>query len=124
MVLESGLRGHGGAGFPTGRKWGFLRDEAPYPRYIVANTDEMEPGTFKDRNIISINPYTVIEGLTLAAYANSAQKGYYFVRPSYEEVAEDFEQALNDVRESGFLGPKILGTDFSFDITSVERQKD
>jgi NADH-quinone oxidoreductase subunit F len=116
IVLESGLRGHGGAGFPTGRKWGLLRDEASYPRYIVANTDEMEPGTFKDRNIISINPYTVIEGMTLAAYANSAQKGYYFVRPSYEEVAEVFEQALSAARESGFLGPKILGTDFSFDI--------
>jgi NADH-quinone oxidoreductase subunit F len=115
-VLDSGLRGHGGAGFPTGRKWGFLRDDAPHPRYIVANTDEMEPGTFKDRALLSVNPYTVIEGMAIAAYANSAQKGYFFVRPSYQRIALKFEKALEEARGSGFLGPKILGTDFSFDI--------
>jgi len=116
IVLDSGLRGHGGAGFPTGRKWGLLRDSAPYPRYIVANTDEMEPGTFKDRTILFSNPFTVIEGMAIAAYANSADRGYFFVRPSYQEIALKFETALEEARGSGFLGRNILGTNFSFDI--------
>jgi NADH-quinone oxidoreductase subunit F len=116
VVLDSGLRGHGGAGFPTGRKWGLLKGDAPQPRYVVANADEMEPGTFKDRVLLSINPHTVIEGMTIAAYANSAGKGYFFVRPSYEEIALKFERALEEARGSGFLGRKILGSDFSFDI--------
>jgi NADH-quinone oxidoreductase subunit F len=116
IVLDSGLRGHGGAGFPTGRKWGFLRDNAPHPRYLVANTDEMEPGTFKDRVLLSINPHTVLEGMAIAAYANSAEKGYFFVRPSYEHIALGFERALEEARQAGFLGDKVLGTDFSFDV--------
>jgi NADH-quinone oxidoreductase subunit F len=116
IVLDSGLRGHGGAGFPTGRKWRFLRDNAPHPRYIVANTDEMEPGTFKDRVLLSINPHAVIEGMAIAAYANSAGKGYFFVRPSYEHIAHEFQRALEEVRRAGFLGRNILGTDFSFDV--------
>lgn len=116
MVGDSGLRGHGGAGFPTGRKWGFLRDNAPHPRYVVANTDEMEPGTFKDRVLLSINPHAVIEGMAIAARANSAEKGYFFVRPSYQHIALIFERALEEARGSGYLGRKILGTDFSFDV--------
>jgi NADH-quinone oxidoreductase subunit F len=116
IVLESGLRGHGGAGFPTGRKWGFLREDAPRPRYLVANTDEMEPGTFKDRVLLSINPHTVLEGMAIAAYANSAEKGYFFVRPSYEHIALGFKRALEEARRAGFLGEKILGTEFSFDV--------
>jgi NADH-quinone oxidoreductase subunit F len=116
MVLDSGLRGHGGAGFPTGRKWSFLRDSAPYPRYIVANTDEMEPGTFKDRVLLSVNPHTVIEGMVIAAYANSAEKGYFFVRPSYEQITLTFEKALEEARSAGLVGRNVLGTDFSFDI--------
>jgi NADH-quinone oxidoreductase subunit F len=116
MVLDSGLRGHGGAGFPTGRKWGFLREDAPHPRYVIANTDEMEPGTFKDRSLLSVNPHTVLEGMAVAAYANSANKGYFFVRPSYEQVAQKVERALEEAREAGLMGRKILGTDFSFDI--------
>ncbi len=116
VVLDSGLRGHGGAGFPTGRKWGFLREDAPHPRYIVANTDEMEPGTFKDRTLVSINPHTVVEGMVITAYANAAQKGYFFVRPSYEQVALKVGRALKEAREAGFIGRKILGTNFSFDI--------
>ena len=115
-VADSGLRGHGGAGFPTGRKWQLLEDDAPHPRYIVVNTDEMEPGTFKDRVLLSINPHTVIEGAAIAAYANSAEKGYFFVRPSYEEVVIKFEKALEEARGSGFLGRNILGTRFSFDL--------
>ena len=115
-VLDSGLRGLGGAGFPTGRKWGFLKEDAPYPRYVVANADEMEPGTFKDRVLLSINPHTVIEGMVIAGYANSAHKGYFFIRPSYEHIALKFEGALGEARESGFLGQRIRGSDYSFDI--------
>ncbi len=116
IVLDSGLRGHGGAGYPTGRKWKSLKDDAAHPRYIVANTDEMEPGTFKDRVLVCINPHTVIEGMLIAAYANGAQKGYFFVRPSYERVAWIFASALREAREAGFLGRRILGSDLSFDI--------
>jgi len=115
-VLDSGLRGLGGAGFPTGRKWSLLREDAPHPRYVIANGDEMEPGTFKDRVLLSINPHTVIEGMAIAGYANSAQKGYFFVRPSYEHIALKFETALGEAKQSGFLGRRILGSDFSFDI--------
>ncbi len=116
MVLDSGLGGRGGAGFSAGRKWQLLRDDAPHPRYIVANTDEMEPGTFKDRVLLSVNPHTVIEGMIIAGYANSAEKGYFFIRPSYQQVALKFEEAVHEARESGFLGKDILGTGYSFDI--------
>jgi NADH-quinone oxidoreductase subunit F len=116
IVKDSGLRGHGGAGFPTGRKWGFIRDDAPLPRYLIGNTDEMEPGTFKDRVLVSVNPHTVIEGMIIASYAVSAQKGYLFIRPSYEIGAEIFEDALWAARDAGFLGKNILGTGHSFDI--------
>jgi len=115
-VLDSGLQGRGGAGFPAGQKWQLLRDDAPHPRYIVANTDEMEPGTFKDRVLLSVNPHTVIEGMIIAGYANSAEKGYFFIRPSYQQVALIFEKALIEARTSGFLGHQILGSNFSFDI--------
>jgi NADH-quinone oxidoreductase subunit F len=116
IVLGSGLRGHGGAGYPTGRKWKSLKDDSAHPRYIVANTDEMEPGTFKDRVLVCVNPHTVIEGMLIAAYANGAQKGYFFVRPSYEKVARIFGYALKEAREAGFLGRRILGSQLSFDI--------
>jgi NADH-quinone oxidoreductase subunit F len=118
IIQDSGLRGHGGAGFPTGRKWGFLSEDAPFPRYVIANTDEMEPGTFKDRKLVTVNPHTVIEGMTIAAYMASAQKGFLFIRPSYETVAEIFEKALNDAREAGYLGKNILGSDHAFDIAT------
>ncbi len=116
IVLDSGLRGHGGAGFPTGRKWSFLAEDAPFPRYLVSNTDEMEPGTFKDRTLVSINPHAVIEGMIIASYAVSAEKGFFFIRPSYEEVEEIFEIALDEATQAGFLGKSILGSRHSFEI--------
>ncbi len=116
IVTDSGLQGRGGAGSPAGQKWDLLKDDAPHPRYIVANTDEMEPGTFKDRVLLSLNPHTVIEGMIIAGYANAAQKGYFFIRPSYHWVALEFEKALQEARASGFLGHHILGTDYTFDI--------
>jgi NADH-quinone oxidoreductase subunit F len=116
IVLDSGLRGQGGAGFPTGRKWMSLREDAPHPRYLIANTDEMEPGTFKDRVLVSVNPHAVIEGMIIAGYAGSARKGFFFVRPSYEKIVHVFEKALAEAREAGFLGERILREEYSFDI--------
>ncbi|MEW6664377.1 MAG: NADH-ubiquinone oxidoreductase-F iron-sulfur binding region domain-containing protein [Thermodesulfobacteriota bacterium] len=116
VVADSGLRGHGGAGFPTGRKWMSLREDAPHPRYLIANTDEMEPGTFKDRVLVSVNPHAVIEGMIIAGYAGSVRVGYFFVRPSYEKIVHGFEKALSEAREEGFLGEGIVGGDYSFDI--------
>ena len=115
-VLESGLRGRGGAGFPTGRKWNSIPDDAPATRYILPNSDEMEPGTFKDRVLVNIDPHLVIEGIILAGYAVSAQKGIFFIRPSYELDAELIEKELKVARQEGYLGNNILGTDFSFEI--------
>ncbi len=115
-VRESGLRGRGGAGFPTGIKWAGVPDHAPFPRYVVPNTDEMEPGTFKDRVLVNADPHMVIEGITLSAYAISARKGIFFIRPSYEMDAELIERELIVARDAGYLGERILGSDFSFDI--------
>jgi NADH-quinone oxidoreductase subunit F len=116
IVLDSGLRGHGGAGFPTGKKWSFLAENAPFPRYLVSNTDEMEPGTFKDRTLVSINPHAVIEGMIIASYAASAAKGFFFIRPSYHEVERIFENALGEAGKAGFLGENILGSRHCFQI--------
>jgi NADH-quinone oxidoreductase subunit F len=116
MVHESGLRGRGGAAFPTGKKWEGIHDSSPYPRYVVANADEMEPGTFKDRVLLMVDPHMVIEGTILTAYAISAAKGFIFIRPSYETCAEILEKELQVARDAGFLGDHILGTSFSFDI--------
>jgi NADH-quinone oxidoreductase subunit F len=116
FVKESGLTGRGGAGFPTWRKWSFVHANAPHPRYVCANTDEMEPGTFKDRYLVNINPHLVIEGIILAGYAIKAQKGFYFIRPTYEMDAELIERELQVARDAGLLGKNILGSDFSFDI--------
>jgi NADH-quinone oxidoreductase subunit F len=117
LVMDSGLRGRGGAGFPTGRKWSFLREDAPFPRYVIPNTDEMEPGTFKDRVLVGADPHQVIEGTLLAAYANQAQRAVIFIRPSYEVEAEIFEREFSRLRDEGLLGVNILGSGFDFDIT-------
>jgi len=116
-IKGSGLRGRGGAGVPTSIKWSGVSDQAPFPRYVVPNTDEMEPGTFKDRVLVNADPHMVIEGITLAAYAISAEKGIFFIRPSYEMDAELIERELVVARGAGYLGERILGSDFSFDIT-------
>ncbi len=115
-IKDSGLMGRGGAGYPTGRKWSGVREGAPFPRYILANTDEMEPGTFKDRVLACTNPHIIIEGMILAGFAISASRGFIFIRPSYEIVAEIMERAIQAAREAGYLGENILGTNFSFDI--------
>jgi len=116
IVLDSNLQGRGGAGFPTGLKWKSVADDAPFPRYIVTNIDEYEPGTFKDRLMTHIDPHMIIEGTILAGYAVSAQIGYIFVRPSYENSAIILQREIRIAREAGYLGKNILGSNFSFDL--------
>ena len=116
MVLESGLRGRGGAGYPTGRKWAGIPAQAGFPRYVVPNTDEMEPGTFKDRILVNIDPHLVIEGIILTGYAVRAEAAYFFIRPSYELDARLIELEAEVARQAGFLGKNILGSDFSFEL--------
>lgn len=116
IVVDSDLRGRGGAGFPAGRKWQGIPAGYVGPRYVVVNTDEMEPGTFKDRILVNVDPHLVIEGIILCAYAVSATLGICFIRPSYEADARLLERETQVAREKGLLGRNILGTDFSFDI--------
>ncbi|MCF8107156.1 MAG: SLBB domain-containing protein, partial [Desulfohalobiaceae bacterium] len=116
MVLDSGLRGRGGAGFPTGVKWKGVPQDGSGPRYVVCNTDEMEPGTFKDRVLVNVDPHLVIEGMVLAGYAVQASEAFFFIRPSYEQEAELIERELEVARQAGFLGNNILGSGFSFDV--------
>ncbi len=119
-IDEAGLRGRGGAGFPTAKKWLSVPADGAYPRYLVVNSDEMEPGTFKDRMLTHADPHLIIEGMILAAYAISASKAFVFVRPSYESSAAILEREVERARRAGYLGNNILGSDFSFDI-SVHR---
>jgi NADH-quinone oxidoreductase subunit F len=116
MVKKSGLRGRGGAGFPTGVKWGFINRTAPGPRYLVCNSDEGEPGTCKDRDILRYNPHALIEGMVIGAWAIGAAAGYNYIRGEFWEPYERFEAALREAREAGFLGKDILGSGLDFDI--------
>ncbi len=115
-MKKSGLRGRGGAGFPTGLKWQFAAKSADSPKYVVCNADEGEPGTFKDRLILEGDPHGLIEGMLIAGYAIGAEKGYVYIRGEYKLSIERLEKALNDARNLGLLGDDILGTGFSFDI--------
>jgi NADH-quinone oxidoreductase subunit F len=115
-VKAAGLRGRGGAGFPTGIKWSSVRGDAPHPRFILANADEMEPGTFKDRVLINTDPHMIIEGTILAGYAASADKGIIFIRPSYDREAEILEEAIRTASREGYLGKNVLGSEFSCEL--------
>ena len=118
-VKKSGLRGRGGAGFPTGLKWSFMPRNAPVQKYVVCNSDESEPGTCKDRDILRFNPHALIEGMAIAAYAMGATVGYNYMRGEFHhEPFERFEQALKEAREAGFLGDNILGSGFDFECHS------
>lgn len=116
IVVDSGLQGRGGAGFPAGRKWQGVADDAPFPRYVVSNVDEMEPGTFKDRLMTHADPHMVIEGMVIAAYAVSAEMGFIFVRPAYESTAVILEREIKIARDAGYLGKNILGSNFSLEL--------
>ncbi|WP_416548235.1 NADH-quinone oxidoreductase subunit NuoF [Limnohabitans sp. DCL3] len=115
-VKESGLRGRGGAGFPTGLKWSFMPRQFPGQKYLVCNSDEGEPGTCKDRDIMEYNPHTVIEGMIIAAYAMGISVGYNYIHGEIFHTYERFEAALEEARASGYLGNNILGSTFSFQL--------
>ena len=114
-VLASGVRGRGGAGFPTGRKWQFAYNSQSDEKYVVCNGDEGDPGAFMDRSILEGNPLGVIEGMMIAGYAIGAQNGYFYVRAEYPIAVGRLKIAIQQAREAGLLGKNILGTDFSFD---------
>lgn len=116
-VKESGLRGRGGAGFPTGLKWEFTAKVQADQKYVVCNADEGEPGTFKDRLIMEGDPHSVIEAMIICGYAVGATKGYIYIRGEYYGSVENVQKAIKDAYEYGFLGKNILGSGFSFDLT-------
>jgi len=118
-VKKSALRGRGGAGFPAGLKWSFMPKQYAGPKYLVCNSDEGEPGTFKDRDILRYNPHMVIEGMLIAAYAVGSGAGYNYIHGEIWAEYELFEEALAEARAAGYLGKNILGTDFSFELYAV-----
>ena len=115
-LKTSALRGRGGAGFPTGLKWSFMPRTAPGQKYIVCNSDEGEPGTCKDRDILRYNPHQLVEGMIIAGYCIGASKGYNYIRGEFWEPYSRFEGALKEAYEAGLLGKNIQGSDFSFDL--------
>ena len=115
-VKNSGLRGRGGAGFPTGLKWSFMPRQFPGQKYLVCNSDEGEPGTFKDRDILRYNPHIVIEGMAIAAYAMGTTVGYNYIHGEIWDTYARFEEALEEARAAGYLGQNILGSEFSFQL--------
>ena len=114
LLKESKLAGRGGAGFPTGMKWQFVREAAGGPKSVVCNADEGEPGCFKDRALMDHDPFAVIEGMTLAGYAMGAQRGFLYLRYEYPETNARLESAIEAAEENGLLGENILGSDFTF----------
>ncbi len=116
VVTQSGLRGRGGAGFPTGTKWGFVAKTAGNKKYVVCNADESEPGTFKDRLILEGDPHSIIEAMALAGLAVGADEGYIYVRGEYQLAQQRLRTAIEQAREAGFLGKNIFESSFSFDI--------
>ncbi|WP_210466430.1 NADH-quinone oxidoreductase subunit NuoF [Rufibacter roseolus] len=118
LVKDSNLRGRGGAGFNTGLKWSFvpMGPDVPRPKYLVANADEMEPGTFKDRLLLEGNPHQLIEGMILASYAIGADISYVFLRWAYKKAAQGIVRAIQEAYAAGYLGQNILGTEFSLEM--------
>ncbi len=115
-ILASGLRGRGGGGFPTGRKWQFAADQVNDTKYVVCNADEGDPGAFMDRSILEGDPHAVLEAMTIAGYAIGAHQGYIYIRAEYPIAVERLQIAINQAREYGLLGDDIFGTGFKFDI--------
>ncbi|WP_054622536.1 NADH-quinone oxidoreductase subunit NuoF [Oryzomicrobium terrae] len=115
-VKKSVLRGRGGAGFPTGLKWSFMPRSFPGDKYVVCNSDEGEPGTFKDRDILRLDPHSVIEGMAIAAYAMGATRGYNYIHGEVWEVYKRFEEALAEARAAGLIGQNIQGSGFNFEL--------
>ena len=115
VVKDSGLRGRGGAGFPTGMKWGFM-DNSNWPHYVVANADESEPGTFKDRELMESNPFQFLEGIALSCYAVGANAAYIYMRGEFWQVAAWMDEKIDEMENAGYLGEKLFGTDYSLNI--------
>ncbi|MEY3508364.1 MAG: hypothetical protein RJA18_127 [Pseudomonadota bacterium] len=115
-LKASSLRGRGGAGFPTGLKWSFMPKNYQGAKYLVCNSDEGEPGTFKDRDIMRYNPHALIEGMIIGAYAMGITAGYNYIHGEIWEVYERFEEALDEARAVGYLGQTIMGSEFSFQL--------
>src|SRR5579871_2269957 len=115
-VKKSGLRGRGGAGFPTGMKWSFLAKPENTPRYLVCNADESEPGTFKDRFLMEFLPHLLIEGLIVSSYALGARSTYIYIRGEYAWIPDILEQAIAEAKAAGWLGKNILGTGYDLEI--------
>ena len=116
IVDKSGLRGRGGAGFPTGRKWQFLPDNGE-PRYLVCNSDEAEPGTFKDRMLLEETPHQIIEGILIGAYAIRSHHAFIYIRGEFQRGYEIFMKALEQARAAGYVGKRICGTDYDLELT-------
>jgi len=115
-IEKSGLRGRGGAGFPTGLKWKFTADQQNDTKYVICNADEGDPGAFMDRSAIEGDPHTIVEGMAIGGYAIGANKGVVYIRAEYPLAIKRIEKAIEDARTNGFLGDNILGSDFSFDV--------
>lgn len=115
-VIDSGLRGRGGAGFPTGKKWSFLARNVPGPRWLICNSDEMEPGTYKDRTLLEANPYLLLEGIALTSYAIGVNHAFIFIRRGYEQAAANLRQGIAACKKAGLVGENILGSGFSCEI--------
>jgi NADH-quinone oxidoreductase subunit F len=118
VVKDSNLRGRGGAGFPTGQKWSFvpMGADAPRPKYLIVNADEMEPGTFKDRLLLEGDPHQIIEGAILSAYAIQADEAYIFLRWAYKLAADRLTKAIAEAYEAGYVGKNILGTGYDLEL--------
>jgi NADH-quinone oxidoreductase subunit F len=116
LVKKSGLRGRGGAGFPAGMKWQFCASDIKTPKYVICNADEGEPGTFKDRVLIEEDPHAILEGMIIAGYAIGAEYGIIYIRHEYMYGVHKLEEACEQAKKQGYLGKKILGSNFNFDI--------
>ncbi|MFZ2054867.1 MAG: NADH-quinone oxidoreductase subunit NuoF [Candidatus Aminicenantales bacterium] len=115
-VKKASLRGRGGAGFPAGVKWGFVPQNVPKPKYLCVNADEGEPGTFKDRYLMSHNPHQLLEGIIIASYAVGIHAAFIYIRGEYEAIAQRIEEAIAEASGYGYLGKNILGTEFDLDV--------
>src|SRR5215218_3515076 len=115
-VKKSALRGRGGAGFPTGMKWGFVPKDSPKPKYIVCNADESEPGTFKDRELMEKNPHLLIEGMILSGYAIGSHVGYIYLRGEFDYIQRILDRAIADARAAGLIGKNAGGSGFDFEL--------
>ena len=115
LVKASGLRGRGGAGFPTGTKWSFI-DNKIWPHYVVANADESEPGTFKDREIMESNPFQFLEGVAIASYAVQAHAAYIYLRGEFWQIARELDERIDEMERAGFLGEKLFGGEYGLKV--------